>query len=690
MNSLKIKILVTVCGLVIAFLSIASFLNLQHQKSLIHKITDSNVHLLNETIKNSISEAMRSGRSDEVRSILARINNSSHFTAIRIVDADGLILNSANSAEIGSTIPKENLSVVKRGDATILDDLKTFTSISLIRNSPACHGCHNPTTEVLGILQVNISIDYLREIMASMRNNEIVSTAAIIVLTLITLSIFLILYVDRPIKQLISSMQRVEKGDFNANIVITSSTEMNLLSNHFSHMVTQLNTVMETAISHERDLAIAQGKLHHHREVHSLNQKLESQINEIETLNISLEERIEEIEEANYKIADLAGELEDKNSNLEKVVARLSTLYKVGLAINSNMDNENIYRMIVDTTIEHLHANIGYIIVYDKQKNALRVDTLVGHEELPNGEVYVPMKDSSVSGWVIKNAKPLLITDINETPQFDRFSTLGYERKTLICAPLVVKDDVIGTITVVNKNDGSTYTNEDLELLTTIAAQASIAIKNATLYDEQKTTYLSTIHALVSAIEASDSYTRGHSERVTRYSVTIAKKLGLSSERLKIMERAAILHDIGKIGINLTLLHKVERLSPEDIHDLQQHPEIGMKILEPIEFLSDVRLCIGQHHERFDGKGYPNRLHGDQLLLEARILAVADSFDAMTSDRPYRKALPLDVAVKELVDNAGTQFDPSIVPIFVELLTNGEFPFFAKASKSSSSSAIAA
>jgi HD-GYP domain-containing protein (c-di-GMP phosphodiesterase class II) len=690
MNSLKVKILGTVCGLIIIFLSAATYMNFKHQKSMVHRITDSNIHLLNETIKSSISDAMRSGRSDEVRSILSRLNNSSHITSIRILDPEGVVLNSAKPGEIGTVVPKEDMSVIKRGDATILENLQTFTSISLIRNSPACHGCHNPTTEVLGILQVNISIDYLRGIMASMRNTEIASTAAIILMIILTLSIFLFMYVDRPIKRLISSMQSVEKGDFNTNIVITSSTEMNLLSNHFNHMVTQLNNVMETAITHERDLAIAQGKLAHHREVHVLNQKLEAQINEIETLNVTLEERIEEIEEANYKIADLAGELEDKNSNLEKVVARLSTLYKVGLAINSNMESENIFRLIVDTTIETLHADIGYIIIHDKQRDALRVDTLVGHEELPDGEVYIPIKDTSVSGWVLSNAKPLLIADINEMPQFDRFSALGYERKTLICAPLAVKDDVIGTITVVNKNDGSTYTNEDLELLSTIAAQASIAIKNATLYEEQKKTYLNTIHALVSAIEASDSYTRGHSERVTRYSVTIAKKLGLSAERLKIMERAAILHDIGKIGINLSLLHKVGSLTAEDISDLQQHPEIGMRILEPIEFLTDVRLCIGQHHERYDGKGYPNRLRGDELLLESKILGIADSFDAMTSDRPYRKALSLEIALKELTDNAGTQFDPAIVPVFIDLVVTGEFPFFAKAKAVQSSAAIAA
>jgi HD-GYP domain-containing protein (c-di-GMP phosphodiesterase class II) len=145
------------------------------------------------------------------------------------------------------------------------------------------------------------------------------------------------------------------------------------------------------------------------------------------------------------------------------------------------------------------------------------------------------------------------------------------------------------------------------------------------------------------------------------------------------MERAAILHDIGKIGINLSLLHKIGKLTTEDVEDLQQHPNIGIKILEPIEFLVDVRLCVVQHHERFDGQGYPNKVAGDQLLLESKILAVADSFDAMTSDRPYRKALTLDVAIKELVDNCGTQFDPAVVPVFVELLENGTFPSFATA-----------
>jgi HD-GYP domain-containing protein (c-di-GMP phosphodiesterase class II) len=155
----------------------------------------------------------------------------------------------------------------------------------------------------------------------------------------------------------------------------------------------------------------------------------------------------------------------------------------------------------------------------------------------------------------------------------------------------------------------------------------------------------------------------------------LARKLELPQDRLKIIERAAILHDIGKIGIDLTLLHKKGKLTSDDVYDLRQHPVIGMNILEPIEFLHDVRICIGQHHERFDGKGYPYNVQADRLLLESRILAIADAFDAMTSDRPYRKALPVEMALQELINEAGRQFDPELVPHFIALMKSGTFSF---------------
>ena len=182
-----------------------------------------------------------------------------------------------------------------------------------------------------------------------------------------------------------------------------------------------------------------------------MNLKLEEHLREIENLNISLEERIEEVEQASFTIADLAGELEQKNSNLEHAIERLSTIYKIGLAINSTMDIDRLFNLIVRSTTTTLNAQIGYIILYDKEQQLLNVTNLIGNGKLIAPQRAIKMKDSSVSSWVIHNRQPLLIEDINEAPQFDRFSELGYERKTLICAPLMVMDEIIGTISVVNK-----------------------------------------------------------------------------------------------------------------------------------------------------------------------------------------------------------------------------------------------
>ena len=672
-NSLKIKILTLVTLILVIIISSVAYINFRQQKEMLHEIANRNTSVLIETIKSSIANAMLSGRSDEVGSIFARIKSREFVKSIRIVDPRGKILNSADREEIGNKIPELGPETHPRRNLSLLPQDGIFVSYARIFNAPQCYRCHAATEETLGLLEIKLSLDYMNGFISRERDTAIISSLLLVIMTVVTIYIFLCIYVGRPIRKLISYMEQVQQGNFHNEISLTSSNEMHRLGQSFNHMVGRLATLVDSTVAHERELARAQEKLSFHRETHQMNGRLEEQIREIENLNITLEERIEEIEEANYKIADLAGELEDKNTNLEKAVAKLSTLYRLGLAINSTIEVESLYQLVVKTTMDTLQAQVGYIILYDAEHGELKVTNLIGHRDANLSMMRVPMKPSSVSSWVIQNCKPLLIADINQMPEFDRVSPLGFERKTLICAPLMVKDEIIGTLTVVNKLNNTVYNHEELELLSTIAAQASIAMKNAMLYDEQQKTYLNTIQALVSAIEASDSYTRGHSERVTRFSLALARKLELPQNRLKVIERAAILHDIGKIGIDLSLLHKEALLTPDDVAELQQHPTIGMKILEPIEFLHDVRLCIGQHHERYDGRGYPNNLAAEDLLLESRILAIADSFDAMTSDRPYRKALKVEVAIQELAENAGSQFDPALVPIFIKLLKTPNF-----------------
>jgi putative two-component system response regulator len=177
--------------------------------------------------------------------------------------------------------------------------------------------------------------------------------------------------------------------------------------------------------------------------------------------------------------------------------------------------------------------------------------------------------------------------------------------------------------------------------------------------------YVRTIDAMIKALEAKDFYTRGHSQRVTLYSVAIGEELGMAGQELEDLYRASVLHDLGKIGVREAVLNKPGKLSEEEFEEIVRHPEIAVRILEPISFFRPLLPAILHHHERFDGKGYPSRLAGSSIPFASRIMTIADTFDAMTSTRAYRKALPVADAIAEIRRCSGTQFDPDVVPAFL-------------------------
>ena len=678
MNSLKIKFLGLCCIILMVAIGLTTWYNLQTQKAMLSKLATEHGRMLAETIRNSIITDMANGKNDRVGHILGKINNEPAIDNVRIFDESGRILMAASPDEIGDLVSTAELMAYRTGNfnftSTIVDH-EHFNSIVPIYNQQICFPCHDESNKVLGVLNLQLSLNALANMQASGRNATMIASGVMLVILILTITAFLLVYVDAPIRRLVSAMDHVEKGHFEeAYTTVSSSDEMTLLSSKFNYMVQRLRELVESTVRNERELAVNQEKLAHTEEIHSMNMTLEDRLKEIEYLNINLEERIEEIEEANYKIADLASELEEKNIGLTQAVDRLQALYKMGLAVNATMDLGKLLDLLTQKSVETMRAQIGYILMLNDKTGSLTIGGAAGVSEDFDLELEIPLKPGGVSYWVMNNNQPKLVQDIDKEREFSKMSRLGFIRESVICAPLTDHDKVIGTITIANPVDGTAFDTSDLELLSTIAAQASIAIRNARLYEAQETTYLNTVQALVSAIEASDAYTRGHSERVTRYSVALAKRLGMEGDPLKQLEQAAILHDIGKIGIDVALLHKKEKLTTADIDVLKLHPSIGVRILEPIHFLGTVRNIIEQHHERYDGNGYPNGLSGDAWRLEGRILAVCDTYDAMTSDRPYRKALSHEIATQEIQDHAGTQFDPEVAAAFIEMCKEGRLP----------------
>jgi len=188
------------------------------------------------------------------------------------------------------------------------------------------------------------------------------------------------------------------------------------------------------------------------------------------------------------------------------------------------------------------------------------------------------------------------------------------------------------------------------------------------LYIEMRNLYLSTIQALNKTVEAKDPYTSGHANRVEKFAVELAKAYHLPFESIQNLKTASILHDIGKIGIHDEILNKASRLTQEEYQEIMRHPAIGAEIISKVNFLSDITTIVKHHHERYDGKGYPDGLSGEDIPIEAAILTIADSYDAMTSDRPYRTAMTPEEALSELQKNAGTQFHPELVKVFVSII----------------------
>ena len=273
-----------------------------------------------------------------------------------------------------------------------------------------------------------------------------------------------------------------------------------------------------------------------------------------------------------------------------------------------------------------------------------------------------------------QQGKPLIVNSPEKDPRFFKGVDERTEFKTrnIIRVPVKVKAKTMGVLEAINRQEKGGFTKEDLSLLTSLADQVAIALDNSRVYQELEETFLQTADSLADTIEKRDPYTGGHTQRVTSYSLAIGKYLQLKPLERKRLKIASALHDIGKIGIEDHILKKPERLSPEEFDVIKRHSNMGAKIIEHIWQLREIVPGVKYHHEHVDGMGYPDGLRGEEIPVLAKIVAVADTYDAMTTDRPYRKAMDKGAAIEELKKCSGTQLDQGVVEAFLQAYQRGE------------------
>ncbi|WP_041723234.1 HD-GYP domain-containing protein [Dictyoglomus thermophilum] len=361
----------------------------------------------------------------------------------------------------------------------------------------------------------------------------------------------------------------------------------------------------------------------------------------------------------------------------ENKVKELSLLLNISYKINSKLNIHELLELIMNLVKENLNVEACSLMLLNRNKEELYFEIALG-EKGEKIKRYSLKVGEGIAGKVAETGIPIIENDVENNPFFtSKFDSLtSFKTKSLLCVPLVYQDEIIGVIEVINKKGKSKFSKNDLKLLQAIANQASIAIKNALLYQDLKNLFFDTIESLVSAIDAKDPYTHGHSKRVSEVAVMIAKEINNSESFLEKVKLAGLLHDIGKIGIDERILTKKDKLTQEEREIIKKHPTIGRRILEPIELLKDIIPGVEEHHERYDGSGYPKGLRGDRISLLGRIISVADVLDALTSDRPYRKGLEVELAVLEISKLSGIEFDPFIVSILNDLYKRGKLNCF--------------
>jgi HD-GYP domain-containing protein (c-di-GMP phosphodiesterase class II) len=356
-----------------------------------------------------------------------------------------------------------------------------------------------------------------------------------------------------------------------------------------------------------------------------------------------------------------------------KEAARKAMQTQFSMVLNSTLDQREIRKRAMEAATSLLDAEVGSLLLVDKKTNELFFEVALGTQGENLKQVRLRMGEG-IAGWVAANDQAALVNDVANDPRYYKKAQhiTQFVTRNMVCVPVRSRGKIIGVLQAINKKDNGLFTEQDLDDVWTLANQVAVALENANLYAELQETFLNTAEALAAAVEKKDPYTGGHIMRVVEYSMAIAKHMSRPLSDMDQLRLAAVLHDIGKIGIKDSVLLKQGKLTDDEMAHMREHPLVGDDIMGHIENMKAVRKVMRSHHEKWDGSGYPDGLKGESIPLHARIILVADTLDAMTTDRPYRKAVDLPTAVEEVKRFTGKEFDPIVAEAFFKACECGD------------------
>ena len=388
------------------------------------------------------------------------------------------------------------------------------------------------------------------------------------------------------------------------------------------------------------------------------------------------QDTVRELEEDKELLSQKYREVQDLTGRLRKKIRELETIHESGKAVVSLLDRRELLNVIMRLTTSSLGYDRGIILLHDEEEQSLVTAASAGGEiEMMKqfGGYRIPLsRTSNILVRSFNSGKPVLVDDVAQQGLNQRNLLIkAFAPTSFLIVPLISRGKVIGVLAADRVSRHTPITQEDLDSLAGFGNHVAVALENSRLYQSLEQASLEAIQSLAKAVEAKDPYTHGHSERVADYSAQLGSVIGLTEKQLLNLKLACMIHDIGKIGISEKILHKPGRLDHDEQTAIKHHSVIGETIIRPLKGLGDIARIIRGHHERYDGQGYPDRLRGEEIPLEARIMAIADSYDAMTTTRPYRVPLLEDAVLRELADNRGRQFDPYLVDSFLKLDVTG-------------------